>query len=1792
MAFNKSTALNQNIHALKALLSNKLNKPIQQEYIKLREIAEEAFSSPTENKGLMHPSDVTEIVNNYIGFGGIKEILLPIEWKDTWSDNDIKYFDQIKTVNELCSKLDHAYGLNQNSFLNSLKNSVLSSFYTPIPVTDAISKALWKDRPFHKILEPSAGSGIFLDSMTANSENLAAAYFTVEKDFVAGALLDLKYKKDSNIMTKTTSFENYANLKTTYTDFDLIVSNIPFGDIPVNDMSFIRSKSPVVAKSAKHIHNYYFVKSLDLLKDDGRIAFITSAGFLDSPANEAIRKFVFSKADLISAVRLPSNLFKENANTQPSTDLIILQKIKEKTGLTKKEQLFSISSKIEDYGNINHGFELYQSDDNVVYDKKQFGTNQYGEKSMILTHSGTMEQIAEEIGSKISRDFLHYKLQRQDKQELTTERGNLFSPVAGAPKKQQNQFSLFDLPIEDLPLTHTYKGKDSYLKLGSLIFDGSIIGKITSTDNSNSFKSEYKAFPLSKLEVSILQDYILIRDSYFALQHAEHEKHNPPVIHALRAKLNTDYDRFILKNGHLHQSKNLKALSYDIHAREIFSLERKAYVNGEQSYIKADILNISTATFKAVKITDPTDAIYASLNKFSTLNSDFIKNNTGLGLAEIQKQLPELIFNYSGSYQYKDELLSGNVRDKIALIERVHQAGEYNNPETATGLTYQALKRVLPQYIQYDELDFNLGERWLPTSLYQKFATELFQTDVALKYVKASDSYMIEAKGYNDLIHSVYAHRTNARNYDGIVLLDYALQNTAPIITYEKQVGEKTIRVPDAENTKAIGLKIENIRSKFNEFMLMLPSEQRKPIEERYNMLYNNSSTHTQDGSHLKFPDLVGFAPYKHQFDATWKILLNNGGIADHIVGAGKTLEMIMIAHKLKATGTANKPMLIALKANAKEIADTYLKAFPEAKILYPGPNDFTTQGRETFLNSAKNNNWDCIILTHEQFGRIPQDSDIQLNLMNREIDQIDEDINEIKNLGGTVSKQMLKGLEKRKNSLSIKLSTLTESMAKDAHLVSFKDMGIDHLLVDESHKFKNLAFTTRHDRVAGLGNTMGSQRSFNMLVACRTLQDRHNADKGISFFSGTTISNSLAELYTLFKYLRPKALEEQGIYNFDSWASVFAKKSTDYEISVTNQLITKERFRTFIKVPELAAFYREITHYVGHKDIKLDRPDKVTELIAVNQTPEQADWNQRLMQFASTGDGTLIDRGELSESEQKAKMLIATNTAKKVALDPRLISLDYSDHEENKLSTCAQKCAENYKKYAAHLGTQVIFSDLGTPNSKKDFNVYSELKRKLVEDHGIPQHEIQFIHNHDTDKKKAKLFEDVNKGTVRFVIGSTEKLGTGVNVQKRICAMHHLDIPWTPKDLEQRDGRGHRQGNQILKHYGNTITSYVYATDKSIDAYKFNVINNKNNFITQIKNNTIGKRTVDEGAIDQENGMNYAEYVATLSGNTDLLEILKVERKLGNLESERRMFYMDQNRVKSKYEQLQAEAPKNEKIFKSLSADLSIYRHNLRSNEITGSTLNLVKLDGFVPTGTDEREINISIGKHIQSYQFKDIPMPLKIGELFGFDLFVKKDESGLKERPNLFYAKKHFIEYSYSNGTVNENPILASKYFLNSLEKIAPLCGQYKNKLTENLTNINLLSSQVGGAFKKEKEISDLKSEIKLIQNRIDVNIQQNTELNQNDGNKPEIKLMSGNEIDNQFKRAQEAEIINKVSADIPKIPTSEEQNRNGTGISKYQSGESRNETGTVHEPKIVYRAKPAVQNSKNRINVKPKL
>jgi len=1780
-----------------------------------------------------------EILSLYSGFGGIKAILNPADKPEDigrWSKSEVELFPLVQELHEVLRE-NAETPEEYKRYISSLKTSILTAFYTPKPVIDALAKAL-QDSGITptRFLEPSAGTGAFISSFKEIAPEAEVTGF--EKDLLTGKILSHLYPEYK------VRIEGYEKMEGRYAQhFDVIASNIPFGDVAVFDPLLSNHEISAVKQSTQAIHNYFFTKSVMSAREGGIIAFITSQGVLNSEQNKPIREYLMNTCNVVSAIRLPNNLFSDHAGTEVGSDLIILQRNNKKIELSQRQQDFIESRKLSNGISINN---LFRDFDRVVQTQSKIDTDPYGKPAVVFTHSGGVDGIAKNLNRMLKDDFAqhldlqHYQSYAQNtpkqsqqqivsnevkqtanldkrtyphdlnpfsqaiedewfpedkkfwdkeqtqsqqsslsgtlfdmddpaiKKEPTMEaksqsvteeplitlydlfgftqeersqvkkpkkRGRKSKPEVQQPKelpfmdwreemaynraqeaeelKQESSesYPVFDARREEQleqlreeaeqerqermkPVPYLRDDMPTHYREASLVADEN--NRIGYLRDLQGFQPMFHPLELTSTQQAKASLYIEIRDAYHHLysNEATRLEANP----ALREMLNRLYDDFTRRFGNINDAKNLSLIKMDAGGTEILSLER--YVNGKA--VKADIFQQPVA-FNPNEIThadNAREALTASLNKYAEVNLDYMAGLTGNTSEDILEELKgEIFFNpMIGAYEIKDKFISGNVLSKAEHVERYIE----NHPDyEAAKESLSALQEATPRPIPFEDLDFNFGERWIPTGMYAKYASYLFDTNVSVQYAQSRDEYSLKADSKNVKIWDQYAVKTQSRTFDGIALMKHALHNTSPDIT--KKVNKlidgemREVKVRDAESIQLANSKIDEIRNGFTDWLNEQSQEFKDRLADKYNRTFNCFVRPDYDGSHQEFPglDLKGLGIpdlYKSQKDAVWMDKLNGGGIIDHEVGGGKTLIMCVSAYEKKRLGLVNKPLIMALKANVHEIAQTFCTAYPNAKVLYPGKEDFTPTKRARIFNEMKNNNWDAIILTHEQFGMIPQSPEIQQQILQAELDSVEENLEVLRSQGKEISRAMEKGLVKRQLNLEAKLSNIAYQIEnRKDDTVDFKLMGIDHLYVDESHRFKNLTFTTRHDRVAGLGNAEGSQRALNMLFSLRTIQERTGKDLGATFLSGTTISNSLTELYLLFKYLRPKELERQGITTFDAWAAIFAKKSIDYEFSVTNEIVQKERFRYFIKVPELAAFYAEITDYRSAEDIGIDRPSKNEILHNIPPTPDQQEFTKKLVEFAKTGNAELLGRPKLSEKEEKAKMLIATDYARKMSLDMRLISPKYDDHVDNKASHVAKMVSDYYQKFDSHKATQFVFSDLGT-YKPGEWNPCSEIKRKLVDNYGIPPSEIRFIQEAKTDKARKSMIADMNSGKIRVLFGSTEMLGTGVNAQKRCVAIHHLDAPWRPSDLEQRDGRGIRKGNDVAKlHADNKVDVIIYAVEKSLDAYKFGLLHNKQLFIRQLKNNSLGSRTIDEGSMDEKVGMNFSEYVAILSGNTELLEKARLEKKIASLESERQAFMRGKSSSRYKLEDIMSSVEKNNNMISRISKDMEHFNTRVQYQSDGLTRLNSVQLDGL--QGSNPKEVGLKLNQIADNARTHGAHE--KIGKLYGFDLMVKSETSnkdGFDVIQNRFFAKgESGILYNYNHGYIASDPKTAALNFMNALDTMPKLLEKYQTDNEKLQKDIPTLKEVVEATWRKEPELKALKDELIKLDREIQLSL-----------------------------------------------------------------------------------------------------
>ena len=1601
-----------------------------------------------------------EVLSRYSGFGGIKDVL-NIGTEHTVSDD---VAEPIRKLQDLIGAYPYYDDAMRQAVINSIKSSVLTAFYTPKFLVDAVTRqihATFKDNclQMSTFLEPSAGIGGFLPVSMPGTRSYA-----FEKDCLTGLILSLLYDEATTV---TAGFETIADQHLEHESFDVIASNIPFGNFRVFDAEMWK-KGGMYEQSAKTIHNYFFVKAMELLNEGGLLAFVAPRGIADTPGNKFVREYLVNHADLITALRLPDTLFMQTSGIEVGSDLLIFQKHSRKATLSLREKMFLQVSKekVDTAGTMtDYANKIFTLPKTALATDSRIALNQFGKYVRKYQWLGDGNAMSQYLSALLKYDFDRYF-----RKALFANHGQDNTPV---------QMSLFGEPQTVKGIRAYTEDMETWMKNGAMVVFEGQVGTLRFRKSSRYTETAVDFVPVDegKVNTDRAADYFPIRKVYFELSGREREEQKE--CSELRKQLNTLYDAFIAKWGFFHDNDNKEFILLDSLGTEVFTIEMQV----GRDIFKADVMREPVA-FKKIDTAvtlSPVEALASSLNFYGKVDMGYMAQATNKEEEEIIEALQgEIFYNpANGEWEHKGKFLSGNIiaKQEETLSFLPNLAGKEKEWAEASA---KALENTIPEPIPYEELDINMGERWIDTKLYADFASDLFGVGADVMYFDVNDTYLIRLQGYSPVAYNTYS----VRNYNGEDLFVHALHDTVPEITKEEYRNGSKIRVPDEEAMQEAAAKIQEIRDRFNRWLDDEPLEVRDELVRTYNERFNCYVRPHYDGSAQTFPGLsFELFPYKElypsQKDAIWMIKQNGGGICWHEVGTGKTMIMCVAAYEMKRLGLVQKPLIIGLKANVHEIADTFRKAYPTAKVLYPGKEDFTPANRKEVFSKIKNNNWDCIILTHDQFSKIPQSEETMYDIFSEELADVERSLEVLEQSTMRYrSGRMQKGLETRKQNLEAKLAELQMKidLRKD-DTIDFRSMGIDHIFVDECHCYKNLMFQTRHTRVAGIGNAQGSQRAMNLLFAIRDIQRRTGKDLGATFLSGTVVVNALTELYVMFKYLRPRELKRQQVSCFDAWAAIFTKKAADYELNVTGTIKRKERFRTYIKVPELAMFLREITDYRTADMINLDVPDKNVRFLSHAPTIQQEEMIGRLVAFAHSGqwEDLGLDIPQ-PDNLDKAKMLVATNVARKMSLDMRLLGDKFTDDPNNKASICARTIYDYYVSSNANRGTQFVFSDLATykPN---EWNIYSDIKDKLVA-MGIPADEIQFIQYAKTERARKKLFADMNSGRVRVLFGSTSMLGTGVNAQERAVAVHHLEIPWRPADMEQRNGRAVRKGNTVKLWGNNTVDVVIYGTEKTLDAYKFNLLKTKQMFINQINNGTIAVRRIDEDAMDEDNGMNFAEFVALLSGNTDLLEKTKLDNKIMQPEKEQAIFKKDRIRAERKIAANREDMTKAESAAARMTQDWEYITSY--TGDRTTRLLNLAQATAE-ETGRELHRIsktyrNGAIGT-IGTYAGLNLSVysEYDMGGTFYRNTFLVEGVSGLKYRCGI-------------SGALPLGFVESSRYPQAALAKLPGMIEEQRQKIAKLESEIPALQGIIARKWSKADELARLKQECNALQHRID--------------------------------------------------------------------------------------------------------
>lgn len=1368
-----------------------------------------------------------------------------------------------------------------------IKRAALSSYYTPTKIASAMNSFLslagFKGGTF---LDPSMGNGIFEGTLPKDIQE-RTMITGVELDWLSGQISRALYP-DADV--RICGFEKS---ELTPNSQDVVTSNVPFGDIEVNEPTWKNDNSPVKRSAQKRIHNYYAVKMLELTRPGGIVAMMTSPAVMDTQSNQHIRRYIAEQGEFLGAVRLPDNTFQ---GTGAMADIIYIRKWKDEEDAQKtrenpdyaaREQAFLSSAETTapnkrngEEQKVSHNAYYASNRKNMIGDV--VAGNQYNDKSFGLHSELTTDQIAKEVEKAVKRI-------------VGDRKGMLFDTTRTSREVKQ-------------AVREEYKGDGNWVSTGNLVIQDGKVGVLTATKNeygevTRVFEEQPQLAKQKKRIIAMGE----VRTAMKELIAGQIDGLSDTKLNMLRAKLKRAYDEFVSKYGKLQDTDNAVVLS-DIDGYTLQALE--VWKGGKFQGL-SDIFTKNTIK-PALKLEDaktPQEAITTSLAEYGEIRGEYIEKALG---ADWFEQCGDLVFkepNATDRYVTRDEYLSGDV---VAKLEEAKTAA-------ATDPTFERnvkeLEQVQPATIPFDDITIHLGARWIPQEVLNDFVKETLGL-----HASSSRNYEWVDGERREIIKSgvVYVPETDTFEINieakelGGQAEDWKTADKSIKEIFQAALEDKDFRIVrkdkdgntwiDQEATELANSKVADLREHFEQW---LPGDDNRiqVMERAYNDRFNRIVLRKWDGSHLNVPGLMGKELRPHQKDAVWMLINNRGGIVDHIVGAGKTLVMQSAIMEMRRMGIAKKPMIVALKSTVPQIAREFKEAYPTARVLAPSEKDFSTENRKKFFANISLNDYDCIIVSHEQYCKIPHSEEAEGDVVNEQLAQLDAMIEYLYGTGdkSQLTKRQIKSLEKRRQNLHAKLEKrLDRSTDRE---FCFENMGIDYLFVDECHQFKSLPYVTSYQNVAGLGEASGSNKAVALLTGIRHLQKMHQGDKGTVFLSGTTITNSLVEIYNLLNYLRPHKLEQLGMPTFDAWASTFAVHSSELEAGVSNEFKMKDRFRYFDNIPELSQLYAEIADVRNDYNLQLPKPKVDGKTVIVPQSDAVAEINREVVNMLQTKDGSYF--GIHPKDPKKFPWgLVASGISAKAAVSPRLVFPEMDD-SVGKISYCCDNIKKSYDEMKEQKGVQLVFCELGVPTKGKEYDAYHDIINRLTKDYGIPREEIAYIQQVKNDTEKEALFQKVRDGKVRILIGGTRNMGTGVNVQTRITDLHMLTVPWQPADLEQCIGRGSRQGNVVAHDFlNNKVRVHYYATEGSLDLYKYQLLDAKGKMFTQFKMGTIsGERSFDEGDADENGNIDPAQMVALLSGNPIIFEKSKQDKLVKKLKSLYNGFLRDQQRKRQNYE-------------------------------------------------------------------------------------------------------------------------------------------------------------------------------------------------------------------------------------------------------------------------------------------------
>lgn len=1563
--------------------------------------------------------DEQEILAKYIGWGGLSDV-----------------FDEVKEGQWLEARNFLKENLTGEEY-NRARGSTLTAFYTPKVVIDAIYESL-SNLGFEKgnILEPSAGTGRFIGNLP--EEMKESNFYGVELDSISGQIAKELYP-NANIQIKGFEETNFSNNL-----FDVAIGNIPFGEFKVADREYERNNFL--------IHDYFFAKTLDKVRDGGIIAFITSSGTMDKKS-EDVRRYISERAEFLGAIRLPNTTFKGVAGTEVTSDIIFLK---------KRDRLLKID---EDW------IKLDKDAKGLIYNKYFVDNPQ-----MVI---GTMEEIPSRFGTS---------LVCIENKDISLEEG-LKKAIKNIQGRYEEAQINDDLGEETIPADDSVKNYSFALVDDEIYFrENSIMQKIS----------------LNEKDKDKVKEYLRLNESLRKVITYQREDYSDEEIKKEQENLNKFYDDFNSKHGRLNSKTNKKLFREDANFSLISTLEK---LDKEGNFIgKSDIFN--KRTIKKAVIIDHTDraidALVLSISQKGKLNFDYMEELTGKTRDKLIEELKGEIFlnldsfepndinpfksanelgDFSRPYVSADEYLSGNIRDKIEVVDSYiknieKELGKEENLEDSKllkkeleELHFQKAKlvEVMPKALDASEITVRMGATWIPEQDYKKFMFDLLKTPVSsrwnidIKYSDFTGEYRVEGKSSdrdNDLASFTYG--TNRVNAYKLIEDTLNLRDTKVFDQVEDSDGKKK-SVLNQKETMLARSKQEMIKEEFKSWIFD-DVERRNRLVEDYNERFNSIRQREYDGSNLTFEGMNPEIELRaHQKDAIARGLFGGNTLLAHEVGAGKTFEMIGIAMESKRLGMSNKSMFVVPNHIVEQFGREFNELYPGANVLCATEKDFTPDRRKRFCSRIATGSFDAVIIGHSQFEKIPISKERQEYELQGQIDEIIDYIDEYKRERD--QRFTVKQLEKTKKKLETKLEKLNADYKKD-DVVTFEELGVDKLFVDEAHAYKNLYLFSKMRNVAGITST-DSQKSSDMLMKCRYMDEITN-NKGLVFATGTPVSNSMAELYTMQRYLQYDELKKMKLQHFDSWASTFGETITAIELNPEgNGYRSKTRFAKFYNLPELMNTVKGFMDIKTADVLNLPTPIAHYETIKTKPTEEQ---KEILETFSERADKVRDKQVDSSVDN----MLLITNDGKKMALDQRLINPLLPDDPDSKVNTCIKNVFSIWDKYKNKKSAQLIFCDMSTPSS--DFNIYDDIKTKLI-DMGVPENEIEFIHKAKNNMEKDAIFDKVRKGEIRVLLGSTQKMGAGTNAQDKLIAIHDLDIPWRPADLSQRAGRIVRQGNE-----NKEVHIFRYVTENTFDAYLFQTLENKQKYISQIMTSKTPVRVAED--VDEAT-LNYAEIKALATGNPLIKEKMDLDvevSKLKMLESnfKSNLYKLEDKVVKfypKEIERLKERIENLKEDIKNVEPYKEVSKNTKEENKFTSLTIDEKKYTDKKMAG--EFLLNKIKGLKINGEMDRE---GIKVGKYRNFDLSIKYDS---------FFNKYNFIlkgkeDYTGEFGTDEIGNITRMD---NVLDKLPERLENTISKLKDTEEQFQTAKIEIQKTFPQAELLKDKTLRLAEVNNLLDM-------------------------------------------------------------------------------------------------------